>query len=594
MPDTTARTAERTGPKPREGDRPPHPAGRGGGGPLFRNAYALMLNTGVSGLLGLGFWLVAARYYTEAAVGQGSAAIAAMKLLAGLTAVTLTGALARFLPVAGSATGRLVRRTYAGGSAVVAVAATVFLLTLDLWGPSYGFLHGPLNGLGFVLAVAAWSLLTLQDGVLTGLRSALWVPAGNLAFSAVKLGLLVVCAAALPTAGVFVSWVAAIAVSVLPLGWLVFRRLIPRHVRATDRTARPPSFREMGRFLAGDYTGSLFSLAVVYLVPVLVASQVNAVDNAYFYITTTIGGTVNLLAVNMGASLTVEGAHDPARLAQHTRAALRRMARIMIPVCCLLFVLAPYVLGVFGAGYADAATPLLRWYAVGAALRVVLEVYFAVLRAQSRTSGLAYLQGLLCVLVLGLTLLLLPRMGLTGAGVAEISSLTVIVSIAARRLHRVLRGHPSPSSPGSRRTASPRTAISRTWPSTATAATPSGRTGGAAPRRRMGMGMGIRMTMRMRIRMRSPVCTRARARGQGLAQIRTPCGRRGAGRFRPGPRPPPPRPPPVPPATAAPPPSPSPSVSGAVPISRSGGCWPSRSRCSGCRCAVWATPPWTG
>ncbi|MFH8587943.1 lipopolysaccharide biosynthesis protein [Streptomyces celluloflavus] len=444
MPDTTARTAERTGPKPREGDRPPHPAGRGGGGPLFRNAYALMLNTGVSGLLGLGFWLVAARYYTEAAVGQGSAAIAAMKLLAGLTAVTLTGALARFLPVAGSATGRLVRRTYAGGSAVVAVAATVFLLTLDLWGPSYGFLHGPLNGLGFVLAVAAWSLLTLQDGVLTGLRSALWVPAGNLAFSAVKLGLLVVCAAALPTAGVFVSWVAAIAVSVLPLGWLVFRRLIPRHVRATDRTARPPSFREMGRFLAGDYTGSLFSLAVVYLVPVLVASQVNAVDNAYFYITTTIGGTVNLLAVNMGASLTVEGAHDPARLAQHTRAALRRMARIMIPVCCLLFVLAPYVLGVFGAGYADAATPLLRWYAVGAALRVVLEVYFAVLRAQSRTSGLAYLQGLLCVLVLGLTLLLLPRMGLTGAGVAEISSLTVIVSIAARRLHRVLRGHPSP------------------------------------------------------------------------------------------------------------------------------------------------------
>jgi O-antigen/teichoic acid export membrane protein len=411
---------------------------------LFRNAYALMLNTGVSGLLGLGFWLVAARYYTEAAVGQGSAAIAAMKLLAGLTAVTLTGALARFLPVAGSATGRLVFRTYAGGSAVVAVAATVFLLTLDLWGPSYGFLHGPLNGLGFILAVAAWSLLTLQDGVLTGLRSALWVPAGNLAFSAVKLGLLVVCAAALPTAGVFVSWVAAIAVSVLPLGWLVFRRLIPRHVRATDRTTRPPSLREMGRFLAGDYTGSLFSLAVVYLVPVLVASQVSAVDNAYFYITTTIGGTVNLLAVNMGASLTVEGAHDPARLAQHTRAALRRMARIMIPVCCLLFVLAPYVLGVFGAGYADAATPLLRWLAVGAALRVVLEVYFAVLRAQSRTSGLAYLQGLLCVLVLGLTLLLLPRMGLTGAGVAEISSLALVVSLAARRLHRVLRGHQSP------------------------------------------------------------------------------------------------------------------------------------------------------
>ncbi|RSO13181.1 hypothetical protein DMH15_40080, partial [Streptomyces sp. WAC 06725] len=402
-----------------------------------------MLNTGISGLLGLGFWLVAARYYTESAVGQGSAAIAAMKLLAGLTSLTLTGALARYIPIAGRTTGRLVRRTYLGSSLIVALAATVFLLTLDFWGPSYGFLHGPVHGIGFIVAVVAWSLLTLQDGVLTGLRSAMWVPVGNFVFSTVKLVLLVAFAAAIPTAGVFVSWVAAIAVSVLPLGWLVFRRLVPRHIRATERSARPPSLREMGRFLAGDYTGSLFSLAVVYLVPVLVASQVSSADNAYFYITTTIGGTVNLLAINMGASLTVEGSHDPARLADNTRAALRRMARIMIPVCLFLFVCAPYILAVFGKGYADAATPLLRWFAVGAALRVVMEVYFAVLRAQSRTSGLAYMQGLLCVLVLGLTVLLLPRMGLTGAGVAEISSLAVIVSIASVKLYRVLKGHPA-------------------------------------------------------------------------------------------------------------------------------------------------------
>ncbi|MET8677457.1 lipopolysaccharide biosynthesis protein [Streptomyces sp. NPDC004647] len=423
--------------------------GRGGGhNPLFRNAYALMLNTGISAVLGLGFWLAAARYYSEEAVGQGSAAIAAMKLLAGLTAVTLTGALARFIPVSGGGTGRLVLRTYAGSSAVVAGAAVVFLLTLDLWGPSYRFLHGALHGAGFLAAVVLWSLLTLQDGVLTGLRSAMWVPVGNTVFSAVKLVLLVAVAASVPTAGVFVSWVAAIAVSVIPLGWLVFRRLVPRHIAATEKTVQPPSLREIGRFLAGDYTGSLFALAVVYLVPVIVASQVSSADNAYFYITTTIGGTVNLLAINMGASLTVEGAHDPARLAENCRAALRRMARIMLPVGLFLFLFAPQILGVFGQGYADAATPLLRWFAVGAVLRVIIEVYFAVLRAQSRTSGLAYLQGLLCVLVLGLTLLLLPRMGLTGAGVAEISSLAVIAAIASYRLWRVLRAAPTGASAG--------------------------------------------------------------------------------------------------------------------------------------------------
>ncbi|MFF7241341.1 lipopolysaccharide biosynthesis protein [Streptomyces collinus] len=447
MSDTTTETAPPGTQAPeRPGRRLRLPgAGRpAGGSPLFRNAYALMLNTGISAVLGLGFWLAAARYYSESAVGQGSAAIAAMKLLAGLTAVTLTGALARFIPVSGRRTGRLIFRTYAGSSLVVALAAGVFLTTLGAWGPSYRFLHGTVNGLGFVAAVVAWNLLTLQDGVLTGLRSAPWVPVGNTVFSAVKLGLLVAFAVAVPTTGVFVSWVAAIATSVVPLGWLVFRRLVPRHVRSTEGHAEPPALREIGRFLAGDYTGSLFSLAVVYLVPVIIASQVSAEDNAYFYITTTIGGTTNLLAINMGASLTVEGAHDPGRLAADTRAALRRMARIMLPIAGALFVGAPWILGVFGDGYADAATPLLRWFAVGAVLRVVMETHFAVLRAQSRTAGLAWLQGLLCVLVLGLTLLLLPRMGLTGAGVAEISSLTVIVALAAPRLWRTVRAAPAP------------------------------------------------------------------------------------------------------------------------------------------------------
>ena len=185
MSDTTTTTE----PAPADATAPEKPGRRlrlpglgrssGGGSQLFRNAYALMINTGVSAVLGLGFWLAAARYYSESAVGQGSAAIAAMKFLAGLTAVALTGALARFIPVAGRTTGRLIFRTYAGSCVVVALAAGVFLLTLDLWGPSYRFLQGSLNGLFFVLAVVAWNLLTLQDGVLTGLRSAVWVKTGS-------------------------------------------------------------------------------------------------------------------------------------------------------------------------------------------------------------------------------------------------------------------------------------------------------------------------------------------------------------------------------------------------------------------------------
>ncbi len=77
MSDTTTAQAE-SAESPAAENRPPSGRrlrlpGKGDGNPLFRNAYALMLNTGISALLGLGFWLAAARYYSESAVGQGSA-----------------------------------------------------------------------------------------------------------------------------------------------------------------------------------------------------------------------------------------------------------------------------------------------------------------------------------------------------------------------------------------------------------------------------------------------------------------------------------------------------------------------------------------
>jgi hypothetical protein len=273
-----------------------------------------MLNTGISAVLGLGYWLIAAHYYSPSAVGQGSAAIAAMKLLAGLTAVTLTGALARFIPVAGRATGRLIFRTYAGSSVVVALGRRDLPADAERLGTLVPLPARAGQRLGFVLAIVAWNVLTLQDGVLTGLRSAPWVPVGNTVFSAVKLALLVglrvgdrrravsSCRGSPRSRSPWcrsAGWCSG--------GWCPGTSRRPRSTRSRRRCGRS------GGSSPGDYTGSLFSLAVVYLVPVIIASQVSSEDNAYFYITTTIGGTVNLLAINMGASLTVEGSHDPAR-----------------------------------------------------------------------------------------------------------------------------------------------------------------------------------------------------------------------------------------------------------------------------------------
>ncbi|MET9758626.1 lipopolysaccharide biosynthesis protein [Streptomyces sp. NPDC006372] len=405
---------------------------------LFKNAYFLMLSTGVSAVLGLGFWLVAARYYSEEAVGQGSAAIAAMRLLASITATTMIGAVVRFVPRAGRETGRLVWGTYAASSLVVALAAAVFLLTLDAWGASYAPLGTPMAGAVFVAACVAWALLTLQDGVLTGLRKAEWVPAGNAVFSVGKLGLLAVFAGTLPVLGIFVSWAVAIAFSTLPLGWLIFRRLIPRQAEL-DRHKEPPKLRDMGRFLAGDSLGALFSLAMINLLPVMVAVRFSAAENGFFYVAYTVGGTMEFMAINMASSLTAHASHDPRQLADGVRGALRRMTLLLVPVVAVLVLFAPYILTPFSPDYAEHGSTVLRLLALGALPRVVVELYIGVLRVQGRTGVLAALQGAMCALVLGSAAALFTPAGIAGAGWAVLLSMTVIAIVSAAGLRAALR-----------------------------------------------------------------------------------------------------------------------------------------------------------
>ncbi|MFD3535496.1 lipopolysaccharide biosynthesis protein [Streptomyces sp. NPDC058664] len=445
--DTDRPAAEEPG-----GAAPEPPADQDGAGDgsgessLFRNAYALMLSTGVSAALGLGFWLVAARYYTEEAVGQGSAAIAAQRMLASLTATTLTGAVVRYVPRAGRATGPLVLRLYLVSTLVVGVACGVFLLTLDWWGPSYAPLGTLSAGIFFTAASIGWALLTLQDAVLTGLRRAIWVPVGNAVFSLGKLVLLVVLAVALPVLGVFVSWAAAIALSVVPVGWLVFRRLIPRQARA-DRDREPPTMREIGRFLAGDSVGSVFSLLMISLLPMMVAVRFDAAHNAFFYTAYTVGGTMEFMAINMASSLTAHASHSPDSLADGVRGALRRMVLLLVPVVLFLVVLAPLLLAPFGTEYAENGTTVLRLLAAAALPRVAVELYIGVLRVQGRTGALAALQGAMCVLVLGSAAFLLGPFGIAGAGYAVLGGMTVTAAACVPGLRATLKGRVAPERP---------------------------------------------------------------------------------------------------------------------------------------------------
>ena len=96
--------------------------------------------------------------------------------------------------------------------------------------PRWRFLaSSPLFALWFVLATMAWCIFTLQDSVLAGMQQAIWVPIENTIFAVAKIALLLLFAWPAARYGIFASWTIPGAAVLLPISYLIFRRLLPRH-----------------------------------------------------------------------------------------------------------------------------------------------------------------------------------------------------------------------------------------------------------------------------------------------------------------------------------------------------------------------------
>lgn len=380
---------------------------------MYRTGYYLILGTGASGLLGVAFWALAARSYSAHVVGISAAAVSAIALVSGVCSLGLSAVLVRYLPVAGAATRPLIVRSYAITIALSLAIGVVVAFTSDLWSPSMGFLNEGLWPLGFALAVAAMTTFTLQDSVLTGLHGAAWIPLENTLYAVAKLVLLVAIAGLLPFAGPFVAWNAPLIPAIVFVNYLIFRRLIPK--MPTDGGLER---RKVIAMAAGNYGGNLFGLLGNMYLPILVANQTSATEAAYFYVPWMISISVELVALNMMTSLTVEAALDMPRLRQLSRRALAHSMRLVVPVAALTALLAPYGLLLFGSEYADEGTDLLRLLALGAIPNVIVALGTGVARIEHRGWIVTAVQGFQFVFVVVLSAALLPSVGITAVGFA--------------------------------------------------------------------------------------------------------------------------------------------------------------------------------
>jgi O-antigen/teichoic acid export membrane protein len=403
--------------------------------PLHRTGYLLVLGAGVGSLLGFLFWALAAHAYTARVVGLYSAVISAMLLTSGACQLGLNAVLVRYLPRAGPSARTLVLRSYTLTVAISLVVGAAVAATSELWSPRLGFLaRDPGWFAGFVVGTALWTLFTLQDSVMVGLKAVGWVPVENSIYSLLKLVLLVAFVGLLPFSGPFVAWNLPLAGAVVIVTVFVFAQLVPRHAERDPQGS--VDRRQILSVARGNYGGTLFSLASTMLLPILVANTAGAEQTAYFYIPWTVAVGLQLIALNMTTSLTVEAALDEERTRELTRRALRLTMSLVVPLAALTALVAPWGLRVFSDAYADAGVTLLRLLALAAVPNVIILLGLAVARIQHRGPVLLVIQGAQCVLALGLSAALLPGHGIEGVGVAWLVSQ---VAVAGALLAGLLR-----------------------------------------------------------------------------------------------------------------------------------------------------------
>jgi O-antigen/teichoic acid export membrane protein len=394
--------------------------------PLYRNAYLLAFSTVAAAGLNALYFVFAARRYPAEEVGLHSGVIAAAMFLSGLAQFDLVNVLNRFVPSAGRVIGKLISYSYVVALVASVAAALIFVVGQPLWSPDRTLIENSAPYIvWFTFAVMGWTIFSLQDSVLIGLRGTMWVPIENIATSVVRLVLLIVFASLIPDQGILASWSIPLFLAIVPINYLIFRRLIPEYIHR-QKTDPALALRPIVSFAASNFVGTLFFLFSTQFLPLIVVSRAGAEANAYFYMVWVLRGSLDLIPMNMALSLTTEGAMDQSRMPQLMWQMWKQIMRIMLPAVLIICIAAAPILAIFGDAYSAEGATLLRLVALTVIPKTIIILFLSAARVYHQSKRIIAIQGWLSVLILGFSFPFLDWLGINGVGVAWLISHLVV------------------------------------------------------------------------------------------------------------------------------------------------------------------------
>jgi O-antigen/teichoic acid export membrane protein len=419
-----------------------HIAGRIRDDHLVRNSGWIMATTLVNLMLGYLYWVIAARLLSHGALGLATSLVALMNVATLVFSVGLGPSLIASLPSCsgGGPWSRTLNTALLMAGGIALLASIGIVVGLPGWSNAFAPLADDrwLAAL-FVASSVVWTVASILDYAFVAERRADLMFARNLTFGVVKIPALPVAAALLGSSALslLAGW-AMSALASLALGVIVLIRRLARHYRPSTLGSRSAA-RALSRRLAGQHLTSVGGQLPIFVLPALVAARLGVAENAYFYIGWAAAGVFFLVSPAVAASLYTEATHDPAQLGGVVRRGVWTIAAVLGPAMLGLLVFGHAILSLFGPSYPKHAFPLLLPLAASAVPDAVTNIYISVLRVRHRLRLAAAINVGIAVTTLGLAWLLLPPLGIAGAGWAWFIAQAAGTAVVALDLYRIRR-----------------------------------------------------------------------------------------------------------------------------------------------------------
>ncbi len=388
---------------------------------LYRNAVYLMINSAALALSGFFFWIVAARFYPVESVGIASAAIGAAGLLVLFSSLGLDHGIIRFLPGAGDKTRDMINSCLSLLGVISLILTVIFLIGINIWSPALLTMSKNLVFITvFMLFTTASTLQNFVNQVFIAKRRAGFALLQGLIFGLLRFIPLFLLVSLFQTFGIFVSLGIAVFIAIVTSTLISIPRIEKGYLPLP--VIRKQIIKEMVNYSFANYITGILWMLPQTVMPLMVINLLGAEQNAYYYIGWSVASMLFMIPMAVSFSLFAEGSHNEEKLDVEIMRGLKLLSVILIPAIIILAIFAEKILSFFGPAYSANATKL-TWILIFSAIPLSINyIYYGIKRVEMKMKTVIILAAFISCVTLGLSYLLLPRMGIIGVGVAWLSS----------------------------------------------------------------------------------------------------------------------------------------------------------------------------